>query len=222
MKKTTIATVGLMLAVSIYAAADRQYAGHAVITGHDSSLTEGWRKVPFDYAVHKAYDVDQKERFSYDKSTQAYSFLLKKEDNPFKQDSKTAPRTEMRIKNDYTSGLHQFEADYKVARGSNHPIVMQLFGTDKPGFMLKAYDTLGGAFRQFDSKILDTAIYDKWKHVNIIHNADDHTILVYIDGTLRGSFRDKGAASHYFKCGLYTTRSAESKVEIRNIQYWTK
>ncbi len=188
----------------------------------DSSLTAGWHKMPLDYSVHKAYDLEQGERFNFDSKTNTYSFLLKKTDRPFKEDTKTSPRTEMRIKNNYSTGLHQFEADYKVAKGSNHPIVMQIFGTDKPGFMLKAYDTLGGAFRQFDSKILDTNIYDTWKHVNIIHNADDHSIHVYIDGRLAGTFKDKGAASHYFKCGLYTTQSAESRVEIRNIQYWTK
>jgi hypothetical protein len=188
----------------------------------DSSLTEGWQKMTWEYAVHKAYDVEAGERLTFDKATNTYSFLLKKEDKPFKTDTKTSPRTEIRIKNNYSSGLHQFEADYKVAKGSHHPILMQIFGTEKPGFMLKAYDTLGGSFRQFDSQILDTAIYDTWKHVNIIHNADDHSILVYIDGTLRGRFKDKGASSHYFKCGLYTTKSEESRVQIRNIQNWTK
>ena len=183
--------------------------------------TVGWTKTNFEFDIHRPYNLAVGDRYTYGQD-KIHRFLIRKGDQPFKADSKTSPRCEMRIKNNYTTGMHQFEADVMAIKGSHHPVIMQVFGTERPAFMLKVYDENGGSFKQFDSKVLDTGVYGKWKHINVVHDANSHEIRVYIDKVLRGTFMDKGAMGHYFKCGLYTTQSEESAVQMKNINYWTK
>ncbi|MFD1257528.1 polysaccharide lyase family 7 protein [Mucilaginibacter terrae] len=186
--------------------------------------TSGWTEQQYTFTFHKPWNVNLNERHRFDKATNTHTFLLLKGDASFQQNSTTSPRCEMRVQNDYTSGMNQFEADYKVYKGSQHPIIMQVFGgtTSATAFNMKAYDENEGSFKHYDSKVLQTGIYDKWQHVNVIHNADSGKVMVYINKVLKGTFNDKGDATHYFKCGIYTTRSDTSKVEIRNIRFWVK
>jgi hypothetical protein len=133
----------------------------------------------------------------------------------------TAPRSELRMKNDYTTGLHQFEADFYVVAGTDGPCVMQVFGgsAHATAFMLKAY---GGSLKHYDREVVLTDAYEKWLHLNVIHNADTGEVKAYIDNKLVGTFKDNGPATHYFKCGVYGPSSDRAESRFRNIKQWVK
>ena len=62
----------------------------------------------FDYKVQWPYDVPQNERFSVSSTGVTFNFLVYSTDSPFQANSTTEPRTEIRILNDYKSGVHTF------------------------------------------------------------------------------------------------------------------
>jgi hypothetical protein len=85
--------------------------------------------------------------------------------------------------------------------------------------MLKAY---GGSLKHYDRELVKSDAYEKWLHLNVIHDADTGDVKAYIDGQLVGSFKDNGPASHYFKCGVYGPTSARAETRFRNIKNWVK
>jgi len=114
-----------------------------------------------------------------------------------------------------------------VVAGTDGPCVMQVFGgqTHATAFMLKAQDAAGGTVRRYDNEVLKTMVYDKWFHLNVIHEALANGIgkvKVYIDGASVGTFDDRNTATHYFKCGVYGPSSPRAESRFRNIKYWVK
>jgi hypothetical protein len=190
--------------------------------GGSSPLTAGWREAPFEFSIHKPYDLPESARHSYDAATNTHTFWVLKTDKPHDPPpNTTAPRTELRMKNDYTSGLHQFEADMYVVAGTDGPSIMQVFGgsAHATAFMLKAY---GGSLKHYDRETVLTDAYEKWLHLNVIHNADTGEVKAYIDNRLVGTFKDNGPATHYFKCGVYGPNSPRVETRFRNIKNWVK
>jgi hypothetical protein len=191
-------------------------------TGGSSPLTAGWREMPFQFSIHKPYDLPESARHTFDAATNTHTFWVLNTDKPHDPPpNTTAPRTELRMQNDYTTGLHQFEADFFVAAGTDGPCVMQVFGgsAHATAFMLKAY---GGNLKHYNSEVVKTNAYEKWMHLNVIHNADSGEVKAYIDGQLVGTFKDNGPGTHYFKCGVYGPTSARAESRFRNIKHWVK
>jgi hypothetical protein len=190
-------------------------------------LTQGWTEKSFTFAIHKPYDLDASQRYHFDAATGVHSLFVLRTDKAHEPNNTTAPRTEIRLRNDYTSGNHQFEADVMVVAGTDGPCVMQVFGGQihATAFMLKASSASGGTVRRYDNEVLKTNVYDKWFHLNVIHEAKAAgigTVKVYIDGQAVGTFEDRGTANHYFKCGVYGPSSARAEARFRNIRYWVK
>lgn len=178
----------------------------------------GWEEYSFSYNIHKPWNLDLNERYTFNKDSNEHAFMILKDDEPFKEGDTTSPRCEMRILNDYTEGNHQFEADFFVYSKSSRPVIMQIFGYPL-AINIKAYDENGGTLKWFDSHNITTNIYNRWMHLNVVHMFNERSIYVYVDGKQRGSFRVKeDAPSYYFKCGVYTCMSDTSKVKIKNIK----
>jgi hypothetical protein len=192
------------------------------------SLTAGWTQKKYSYAIHKPFDLDVSKRYKFDAATNTHTFWILRGDRPHEPPpNTTSPRTELRMKNDYTSGNHQFEADFYVIAGTDGPCVMQVFGgqSHATSFMLKASNDNGGTLRRYDNEVLKTNAYDKWFHLNVVHTAKANgvgQVKVYIDNQHVGTFEDRGPATHYFKAGVYGTSSQRSETRFRNIKYWTK
>lgn len=180
----------------------------------------GWVKTEFTYSIHKPWNVNLSDRYQYIKETDEHHFWIYKDDEPFKEGDTTSPRCEMRINNNYTSGNHQFEADFYAVEGSDRPCVMQIW----LGFMLKISGTEeGGSYWWHQSKELKKNIYGKWVHVNIVHITSDGKVYIYIDGEYIATVNANITSDViYFKCGVYTTRSNKSEVWIRNINYYVQ
>jgi hypothetical protein len=193
----------------------------------NNALTAGWTEKEFTFAIHKPYDLQVSDRYTFDKATGVHTLFVLKSDKAHQPNNTTAPRTEIRLQNDYTSGNHQFEADVMVVAGTDGPSVMQVFGgqTNATAFMLKASSPNGGTVRRYDNEVLKTMVYDKWFHLNVIHEAlpaGIGKVKVYIDGVSVGTFADRNTATHYFKCGVYGPASARAETRFRNIKYWVK
>jgi hypothetical protein len=191
-------------------------------TGPSSPLTAGFRQTPFTFSIHKPYDLPESARHSFDPATNTHTFWILKGDKPHDPPpNTTAPRTELRMQNNYTSGVHQFEADFYVVAGTDGPCIMQVFGgsAHATAFMLKAY---GGNLKHYDRETVKTDAYEKWMHLNVIHTVATGEVKAYIDNQLVGTFKDNGPAEHYFKCGVYGSTSARSETRFRNIKYWVK
>jgi hypothetical protein len=190
-------------------------------------LTAGWTEKTFTFAIHKPYDLPASERYRFDPATGVHTLFVLRTDKAHQPNNTTAPRTEIRIQNDYLSGNHQFEADVMVVAGTDGPSIMQVFGGQihATAFMLKASSAAGGTVRRYDNEVLKTNVYDKWFHLNVIHEAKPAgigTVKVYIDGASVGTFDDRDTATHYFKCGVYGPASARAEARFRNIRYWVK
>jgi hypothetical protein len=198
------------------------------VTG-SSPLTAGWTQTPFTFALHTPYDLDPSERHSYDPATDTHSFWILRGDSPHNPPpNTTAPRSELRMRNDYRSGNHQFEADVFVVSGTRRACVMQVFGgvTNATSIMLFADPQNGGTIVRYDGpQVIKSMVYDRWWHLNVIHEASASgigKIKVYADGQLVGTFDDRGNATHYFKCGVYGNAGDRAEARFRNIRYWVK
>jgi hypothetical protein len=194
-----------------------------------NALTAGWTEKPFTFALHTPYDLDPSARHSFDPATNTHTFWVMRGDKPHDPPpNMTAARSELRMQNDYKSGNHQFEADVYVVSGTTDSCVMQVFGgvTHATSIMLKAFPDNGGSVKRYDGpEVVKGMAYDRWWHLNVIHQANAGgigQIKVYADGQLIGTFDDRGNATHYFKCGVYGNGGARAESRIRNIKYWVK
>ncbi|HUB66494.1 MAG TPA: polysaccharide lyase family 7 protein [Candidatus Methylacidiphilales bacterium] len=192
-----------------------------------SDLTSGWTADDLRFKIQAPYDVKSSDRYTFQDG--AYHFWVMSTDQPFSKGNKTLPRTEMRFP-DYTSGQHQYEADMMVPPGTDNVTIMQIHTGDADehrygpvAFMLQVHHG-GNLYQGNRPPELMSNIYNKWFHLNVINDMTARKVLVYIDGKLVGTYKDPGAPSNYFKCGVYTCRGGSAKMEvyIKNIKIWHK
>jgi hypothetical protein len=133
-------------------------------------------------------------------------------------------RAEVRINNNYTTGQRQFQGEVRVKSGSNGSSVYQVFGgvTNATALMIVTHNTSGGDLRRYDSQTLATGVYGKWIRINTIHNKNNGTVAVYIGGSHKGTFADRGTKTHYTKYGVYNGSSSSPQSEWRNVKFWRK
>ena len=184
----------------------------------EPAVTDGFTEVPFTHYIQFPHDLQLSDRYSLVDGI--HDFMVYGTDQPFQAGSATQPRTEMRINNDYTSGVWQFEGDLLVPTGTTGVAVMQVFGgsTSSTSCQLRVYD---GSLCYYTTPIMNE-IHDKWIHVNVIHDANAHTVSVYLDGALVKTQADRGPATYYFKCGVYRQDGSSPLMQSRwaNIRVW--
>jgi hypothetical protein len=192
----------------------------ALITAVAASPTTGWTQTSYSYNIQTPWNLSQSSRYSY--SGGEHRFWIYPGDACQYEGCSTGPRSELRMNNNYTSGKHQFEGDVYIVSGSAGTDIMQVFGgaTHATAIMLKIHSGSGGTIKRYDNETLMTNAYNKWIHVNVQHDADNGRIYVYLDGTLKGSYADRGNATHYFKCGVYNISGSRSETRWKNVKYW--
>jgi hypothetical protein len=180
--------------------------------------TDNFIQVPFTYYIQYPYNLQLSDRYAQTNSTNY--FWVYSTDQPFESGSTTLPRTEMRIYNDYTSGVWQFEGDLFVPTGTTGVAVMQVFGgsTSSTSLQLRVYN---GSLCRYTTPIMNN-IYNTWIHVNVIHDANAHTVAIYLNGNFIRSDADRGPSTYYFKCGVYEQDSPSLLMQSQwaNIQVW--
>jgi hypothetical protein len=174
--------------------------------------------VPFTHYIQFPWDLQLSDRYML--TNGIHDFKVYSTDQPFQSGSTTQPRTEMRINNNYTSGVWQFEGDLFVPTGTTGAAVMQVFGgsTSSTSCQLRVYN---GSLCYYTTPIMNN-IHDNWIHVNVIHDANAHTVSVYLNGTFVRSAPDRGPATYYFKCGVYEQSNSSSLMQSQwaNIKVW--
>jgi hypothetical protein len=186
----------------------------------EANPTSGWTQTSYTYGIQTPWDLDQSDRYSY--SGGEHRFWIYPGDACQFEGCSTGPRSELRMNNNYTSGRHQFEGDVYIVSGSAGTDIMQVFGgaTNATAIMLKIHSASSGTIKRYDNETLMTSAYNKWIHVNVQHDADNGKIYVYLNSTLKGTYADRGNATHYFKCGVYNISGSRSETRWKNIKYW--
>ncbi len=183
-----------------------------------SAPTDGFTQEPFTYSIQSPHDLDLSERYSLVNGS--HDFKVYNTDQPFQVGNTTKPRTEMRISNNYISGVWQFEGDLFVPAGTTGAAVMQVFGgsASSTSCQLRVYN---GSLCYYTTPIMNN-IHDTWIHVNVIHDANAHTISIYLNGTFVRSEADRGPSTYYFKCGVYEQSNSSSLMQSKwaNIKVW--
>lgn len=192
----------------------------ALVTAAAVDPTNGWTQTSYTYGIQPPWDLSQSSRYSY--SGGEHRFWIYPGDACQFQGCTTGPRSELRMNNNYTSGKHQFEGDVYIVSGSAGTDIMQVFGgaTNATAIMLKIHSGSSGTIKRYDNETLMTSAYNKWIHVNVQHDADNGKIYVYLDRVLKGTYADRGNATHYFKCGVYNISGSRSETRWKNVKYW--
>ncbi len=138
--------------------------------------------------------------------------------------NKSSNRVEVRVHNDYKTGLRQFEGDLKVAGPTEDESCMQIFGNDGDGattLMIRAYAANGGTLRGA-GKVLATGVFGKWVHLNVIHDATKNTLQIYLGGKLVAGGNGP-TGTHYFKYGVYgTLQATNAQTQWQNVKFFQK
>lgn len=135
----------------------------------------------------------------------------------------SGPRSELRFFNDYTTGQAQFEADIKVANGCSHASIMQIFGAPDRATAFMAW-AMPDRLAYYNGATIYSPLYDRYLHLNVVHNGASGGISVYVNGVAHGTFKDHGRADHYFKVGVYHQKGMSSRcdVYVKNIHIYKK
>ncbi|HTQ29766.1 MAG TPA: polysaccharide lyase family 7 protein [Opitutaceae bacterium] len=187
-----------------------------------TGFAAGWTEQPLKYSIQWPYDLKEDARYSFKDGV--HDFVVYKTDKPLRPGSTTEPRTEMKIENDYSSGIHRFEADVYVPAGTSGVSIMQVFGGTNghaTSLQLRVYD---GNLMRYRFETLKKNVYDRWFHLDVVHNVATREIQISIDGAPPFTARDNGGSSHYFKCGVYTQDNPSDRMEARfkNIKIYTQ
>jgi hypothetical protein len=133
-------------------------------------------------------------------------------------------RVEVRVQDNYTTGLRQFEGELRVTAPTNDESAMQIFGNDGPGattLMIRSYSRNSGTLRG-GGKDLATNVYGKWMRINVIHDATANRYSIYINGELKASANGPDG-THYFKYGVYATlRTPSAQHQWHNVHFYRK
>ncbi|HTD23767.1 MAG TPA: polysaccharide lyase family 7 protein [Terriglobales bacterium] len=193
-----------------------------------AGLTTGWTQDPLTFKVQWPFNVPESSRFTL--TNGVYHFVVFSNDKPFAPGNTTKPRTEMRF-DDYTSGQHQYSADLMVPSGTGGVDLMQIHtgNAQSPKFgattlMLFFEVSNGGSLHLYSGTQLASNLYNKWFHLNVIHDTKTGLMTVYINGTLVLTRHDNGAGDFYMKTGVYAQNGETKKMEvfIKNLTLWSK
>ncbi|GLJ48410.1 hypothetical protein SUGI_1021810 [Cryptomeria japonica] len=195
-----------------------------LIAGANADPTQGFTEVALNennFDIQKPYDKEVSERYSFIDGV--HFMWVYKDDKPHSTDSHTSPRTEILTGHDYTEGVWQLEGDMYVPQGTSGVCVMQVFGGAQHATSMMLLVS-NGNLRHYNDQVVASDIYDRWIHLNVIHNAEEGKINVFVDGTQKAVVNDGGHANHFFKCGVYANNNASPCMESRwkNIKLWTK
>jgi len=188
---------------------------------HASPIGSGWTEINPGYTVHQPPD---RTRHTYDSATGEHHFWLYDTDPSTFPGQDSGPRSELRFRNDYTSGQAQFECDMMVRSSAFRLCLMQVFGAATQSTAFMALD-MGNSLNYYDTdQVIHAPIYDNYLRLNVVHDTTTRKVHVFVNREFRATFQDHGAGTHYFKCGLYGREgmAARSDNYIKNIHIYRK
>jgi hypothetical protein len=135
----------------------------------------------------------------------------------------SGPRSELHIRNNYSTGQAQYQADIKIDNNCSGVSLMQVFGGSRTATGFMAFVS-GDSLTHYASETIVSSIRNRWFRLNVVHDTATANVDVYIDGQRRGRYQDHGPATHYFKCGLYHQRNMTARCDawFKNIRVFKK
>jgi hypothetical protein len=135
----------------------------------------------------------------------------------------SGPRSELHIRNNYTTGQAQYQADIKIDPNCSGASVMQVFGGSSSATSFMAWVT-GNNLTHYGAETIVPNIRGRYFRLNVTHDTASRDVVVYIDGQKKATYQDHGAATHYFKCGIYHQRNMTARCDIwfKNIRVFAK
>ncbi|KAG2485979.1 hypothetical protein HYH03_015302 [Edaphochlamys debaryana] len=179
---------------------------------------------PSMYYIQYPYDLKLSDRYNLTSLANGdceHRMWVLNTDKPFEAppEKPTAPRTEMRINNNYASGVHSISFQIFIADGTNASSVMQILGGTgdyKTSLQLRVYD---GKLMRYNSasEVLETNVYNRWISVNVTHNVGTNRISIAVSGRAAVDADGRGTptAGHYFKLGVYGQVGSSRRMEAR-------
>jgi hypothetical protein len=151
--------------------------------------------------------------YSYNAATNSETFRL--------LDSRTN-RSEIRLLNDYMTGIRQFEGYVTFYPPLEDESLFQIFGNTGDGAtltMMRGFASSGGKIRVTGHADIATGVYGVEKRINVIHDQDNF-VQYYVDGVLRSEFQESDPAVNYWKYGAYGTvgDNVPAVVKWRNVR----
>jgi hypothetical protein len=135
----------------------------------------------------------------------------------------SGPRSELHIINNYTTGQAQYQADIKIDPNCSGASIMQVFGGSSSATSFMAWIT-GNNLTHYSAETIEPNIRGRYFRLNVTHDTASRDVVVYIDGQKKATFQDHGAATHYFKCGIYHQRNMSARCDVwfKNIRVFAK
>ena len=135
----------------------------------------------------------------------------------------SGPRSELHIRNNYSTGQAQYQADIKIDPNCSGASVMQVFGGSSTATGFMAFIT-GNNLTHYSNEVIVSNIRGRWFRLNVLHDTASGQVQVYVDGQRRAGFADHGPATHYFKCGLYHQRNMTARCDawFKNFHIFSK
>jgi hypothetical protein len=186
--------------------------------------TTGWAPYADTFHVQKPYDLPVESRYSFVDGVHT-CFILPR-DKPFKEDTDTGPRTEMRWEDWKNQSIeHMFEADVMYEPGTNRTCIMQV-KSNSSGEPLYMQVHTDGDLRNSTGTPFLRAYAGKWFNLKVAYHPGTRAGRVWIDDQVRFSNTyASGGTGWYFKNGAYNNGMAAgtvSRVHFRNFRFWTR
>jgi len=192
------------------------------ISAETNDLTRGWKQIPLKFKIQKPYDLEVKDRYSFDSTNNIHNFWVYFTDKPHDPPpNKTTARTEMRV-DGFTTGEHMFDFDVNISPGTSACIAQVFDAAHGPVTMIIARPDGTVAVRDRDV-IKTNAIGQWWNLKATCDPATNGLIKIYVDNVLVQTYRSRGPREYYFKCGVYSRKGSDrSEARFRNIKVWEK
>jgi hypothetical protein len=217
----SLAMLLLALAVTPRVSASTPNSQTTAAASTTDQLTRGWTQIPLKFRIQKPYDLQEKDRYSFDPASNTHGFWVYFTDKPHEPPpNKTTARTEMRL-DSFRTGEHMFDADVNISPGTFACIAQVFDAAHGPVTMLIAHPdgsvTVG-------RDVIKTNAIGNWWNLKVSNDPGTNgQIKIYVDNVLAGAYRSRGPREYYFKCGVYSRKdSARSEVRFRNIKVWEK
>ncbi|MEX2306759.1 MAG: CBM35 domain-containing protein [Pirellulales bacterium] len=136
--------------------------------------------------------------YSYDSATDTETFRI--------FDSRSN-RSEIRLVNEYSTGIRQFEGYVTFYDPLEDESLFQIFGSTSGATlcMMRGYSSNGGKLRVVGGiGDIQYNTYGIERRINVIHDQNNY-VQFYVDGVLKGQFSENEQVDNYWKYGVYGT-----------------
>lgn len=176
-----------------------------------AQIGRGW----VEYFPRKTLQQENSVGYStYSDSNGIESFTLRRNATGSRQ------RCEIRIHDDYTTGVTQFQGEFLMVKGGgpsygDDVAIMQVWLT-----LIVSASAVNNGTIQDSHKTLIDGFFGKWVRLNVYHNADTRLCEIWFDGVKKASRVSKDSNPFYHKYGLYNQAGSNPEIKYRNVRFF--